>query len=129
MKYLYLVILILLLTSCASRGSIDKDNPIKPVTNLYSRNYIVAAPTLVGNTICGVPFYLLTSLVGAIYPGEKSDTYYSVMNGIVMVPASVCGVITGSVFVPVSYVCDENPWEINWRSYHADFKCSTDKNI
>lgn len=50
MKYAaFLLSIFFIVTGCASRSQISEDNPIKLISNLYNRNFIVAAPTYVGN--------------------------------------------------------------------------------
>lgn len=101
---------------CASRSALRDDNPIKPVADQYNRNFIVAAPTALGNAVCGAPFFLLSSAADALYRGERSEAYYSGINNFYLVPASACGAVTGAVFVPLSYVCDETPWDFDFHS-------------
>lgn len=123
----YLTILFLLLSGCSSRSVFDEDNPVKPISNLYNRNFIVATPTAVGNAICGAPFLLVTTLVDSLIPGKKSDTYFNTMNNLVYVPASICGSVTGTLFVPISFVCDENPWDFNYKFVkNVSYTCNMD---
>lgn len=105
----------LALAGCASRSQIRDDNPIKEVSNLYNRNFVVAAPTYVGNLICGAPFFLLAGAIDTVHTGAASETYYNTINNVYLVPASVCGAITGAVFVPISYICAESPWDFDFK--------------
>jgi hypothetical protein len=119
-----IMITMLLMTGCASRSQIKEENPIKGISNLYNRNFIVAAPTYVGNLICGTPFLLLSSGIGAVYPGQKSETFFNVINNVYFIPASICGMATGSIFIPFSYACEESPWDFDFQtSRNQSFDC------
>jgi hypothetical protein len=111
-----LVTLCTLMAGCASRSALEKDNPIKPVADLYNRNFVVAAPTLAGNVICGAPFLALSTGMAAVYSGERSERYYRTINNVHVLPAAICGAITGAVFVPVSWVCAEDPWDLDFKT-------------
>lgn len=111
-----LFFIILALAGCASRSQIREDNPLKEVSNLYNRNFLVAVPTYAGNLICGAPFLLVSGGIDSIYPGTRTEVYYKVIDGIWLVPASICGVITGTLFIPVSYACGEDPWVFDFKS-------------
>jgi len=110
------------LTGCVSRGVISDDSLIAPVNNLYKRNFVVAVPTLVGNMICGTPFYFLHEVLlnpSESVPGiktRKSEAIYHV-------PASLCGIATGTVFIPLSFLCEENDWDANIAVIEGDFLC------
>jgi hypothetical protein len=119
-----IMITMLLMTGCASRSQIKEENPIKGISNLYNRNFIVAAPTYVGNLICGVPFFFLSAGIDTVYPGKKSETYFNVINNIYFIPSSICGVATGSLFIPFSYACEESPWDFDFQtSRNQSFDC------
>lgn len=139
-KNIYIILSLLLgfsFSGCASRSMIDNDNPIKPINNLYNRNFIVAQPTYIGNLICGTPFLLLSTAVSSgtnfindtIYPEEKyrhkhSESYFKFINNIYFVPASICGAIVGAPFIPLSYICDESPWDFNFKfSKNMSYDC------
>jgi hypothetical protein len=114
----------LILSGCASRDFI-RQNALSPAINLYNRNFIVSAPTKVGNYICGAPFFLISSGIDSIAPDKaRNENYYSFINGIYTVPATLCGAIMGVVFVPISYVCPENPWYENAKSYYREWSCA-----
>lgn len=111
------------LSSCASR-SVLQDNPITPAINLYNRNFISAAPTYLGNIICGTPPYLLVTLLDAVFsPLDPSETFYNVENAFVMAPAMICGALLGTSFVPLSFICPENPWYFDWKTEHRPWSC------
>lgn len=117
----------ILLSGCASRDFI-RQNALSPAIDMYNRNFIVAAPTLVGNYICGAPFFLISAGIDTIAPeNTRSETYYKFVNGLYIVPAAFCGAITGAIFVPISFICPENPWYGNAKSNHREWACSTPK--
>ena len=114
-KWLYLLALICLLGGCASRSQITEDNPLKPAADLYNRNFLVAAPTYAANLVCGAPFMALSFGVDAIYPWPKGETYTRTINNIYFVPASICGAVIGAPFIPISYLCEEHPWDFDFK--------------
>ncbi len=117
MKYAALLLSVCLaITGCASRSQISEDNPIKSISNLYNRNFIVAAPTYAGNIICGAPFFLIATAVANIHVTNKTETYTRFVNNIYFIPASICGTITGAIFIPVSYICKELPWDFDFKT-------------
>jgi hypothetical protein len=123
-KNIVLSLLIVMQIGCASRSQIREDNPIKEVSNLYNRNFVVAAPTYVGNVVCGAPFLLISGLIDSAVTGKRSKAYYDRINNLYLVPASVCGAITGLLFVPFSYLCDESPWIFDFKStQNQTWKC------
>ncbi len=116
--------LCLAVSGCASRSQIRDDNSIKVVSNLYNRNFVVAAPTYFGNLVCGAPFFLISGAIDALYPGKRSEPYYSFINNVYLVPASACGAATGAVFIPFSYLCNESPWDFDFKSIrNQSWKC------
>ena len=120
--------MLMVLSSCASRSYTNDHNFINPFFNLYNRNYIVAAPTLIGNVICGAPFFFLAGGLDSLSPhNAPSEFYYGVINGIFILPASICGAMTGTLFVPISYLCPENPWYIGKEAY-IEKSCSPAKS-
>jgi hypothetical protein len=116
-KYIFCIMILIWSVSfsgCASRSMISKENPIKGVSNLYNRNFVVAAPTYAGNIICGIPFLLLSEGITTVYPFEKNDAFTKVINNIYFVPASICGAVIGTPFIPLSYACDESAWDFDF---------------
>lgn len=127
MKKLFLLLLVTInLIGCGSRYFIQ-DNAITPVANLYNRNFIVAAPTMVANLVCGTPFVLISAGLAAftVKSEPSSEAYYDIINGIYFIPATICGSIVGAPFIPFSYVCPENPWYYGFDSYYREWSCST----
>ncbi len=125
MKKLYTVLSTLfVLTGCASR-EVFQDNPFTPAINLYNRNFVSAAPTLAGHIICGVPPYLLVTFLFdyVFYPWRDSEIYSNTANAFVVAPAMICGAMLGTAFVPLSFVCPENPWYFNWTTEHRPWSC------
>ena len=57
-----------------------------------------------------------------IYQGEKSNPYTSV------ICTSFCDVITGTLFIPISYACDRDPWEIGYTA-KTNFERTYSKNV
>lgn len=118
MKNILALILLMVCTGCASRDFPREGHPLKPVVNLYSRNFVVAAPTRVGNYLCGAPVFLIgTPLTG------WSNTAGKIVWDTTLVVGSICGFFTGSLFIPVSYLCDENPWHENIQFYRRSWSC------
>ncbi len=109
-------VLVLAGAGCASRSALRDDNPIKPLADQYNRNAVVAAPTALGNAVCGAPFFLLSGAIDAVYSGVRSERYYRGINNLYLVPAAACGALTGAVFVPLSYACDEAPWDFDFHA-------------
>ncbi|WP_157205006.1 hypothetical protein [Methylomonas methanica] len=107
-RKVFLLLVNVLLYGCASRSLIQKENPIKVISNFYNRNAIVAAPTFVGNVVCGTPFILLAETINKLYTGDKSKSYKSFINSIWLLPGCSCGAITGLPFIPISYVLDKS---------------------
>lgn len=106
----------LVLVGCASRSRFEEDKPVKPITDLYNRNFVVAAPTAVGNIICGAPFFLMSGAFDALYKGKREESYYRALNTFYFVPAAACGAITGTLFIPFSYACKEDPWRFGFNT-------------
>jgi len=96
---------------------------MRPAFDLYNRNFVVAAPTFVGNAICGAPFFLIAGGADALISGEKSETYYNVINGIYLVPATICGFATGTAFIPFSFICEEDPWDFGFQLGRVNWNC------
>ncbi len=120
MKYIPAFVALLMLSGCAVRflESDNKDRSgfesmVTTLSNSYSRNYIVAAPTLVGNLVCGAPFYPIglaladKALDQAFSPGVQWAVYGS---GVSIFAGLICGTVTGTLFIPFSFLCHENPW-------------------
>jgi hypothetical protein len=113
-----------LLTGCASRD-VYQHNALTPLINLYNRNFIVAAPTYAANYLCGFPFFWVSAGVAAIsQKSDSSDEYYAFVNGIYVFPAMACGAIVGLPFVPLSFICPENPWYDNTQTYYREWSCA-----
>jgi hypothetical protein len=115
-----IVVVLIGLTGCASRGALGKDGALTPAADTYSRNWIVAGPTLVGNVVCGtlgVPFYLV---MGAFAHCERTDdcerevcNWASQNMGYApVVPGVACGAVTGAPFIPVAMLAPERPVEL-----------------
>lgn len=109
-------VVLALVAGCASRSQIAADNPVKPVADLYNRNFVVAAPTYAANLVCGAPFLVLSFGIDAVYPGTKGDGYGRFINNVYFVPAAVCGAVVGAPFIPISHVCDEHPWDFDFKT-------------
>lgn len=108
----------LFMQGCASRYT-TRELPLSSMFNKYNRNFIVAKPTMIGNLICGVPMTIpLVYITGwLVLPFEKSNKNQTkesvtdkIVNNVSMLPAFACGIVTGTVFIPFSYICPENPW-------------------
>lgn len=125
MKFTAVMLSVFLVVSgCASRSQIQDDNPIKGISNLYNRNFVVAVPTYFGNLVCGTPFFFISGGIDAIYSGKRSDAYYNSINNAYLVPASVCGAATGAVFIPFSYLCAESAWDFDFKVVrNQSFSC------
>ena len=97
------VVLIAVLTqsACAMRGMTG--GPIAPLADLYSRNMIVAGPTLSGNLIgCGVGVAFALALRPiARASGDDDD---AVMLYAIMVPSYAGGFALGTPFLPFSFL-------------------------
>lgn len=89
---------------------------MESVYNLYSRNFVVAAPTAVANVLCGV--------AGSLAFGAVTADGNAIMGGAV-IGAHACGAIVGLPFIPVSYLCEEHPWYFEHDQYHSNWTCRT----
>jgi hypothetical protein len=101
------------LAACA-----DRRPPLRlPGIDLYSRNGIVCLPTGIGNVACGLPGWILATPFGAVCASQhefcEQDAVASIGVGLavalIWTPAYLCGAATGSLFIPFSYLADENP--------------------
>ena len=112
-----LTAIVISLTGCATRGSLGKDSSLTPAADAYSRNWIVAGPTLVGNLTCGalgVPVYAGMAAFGRCdrsNTGEASSCNWASRNmgQALFVPGIVCGAITGAPFLPLAMLAPERP--------------------
>lgn len=105
MHRLTVSIIFSLIAGCAYRSAPPaKQGALEPYVNLYSRNFVVAAPTAVANNVCGVVGGVALTVVtvdgNALVPGAVAG-------------ALACGAVVGLPFIPLSYLCEENPWYIN----------------
>src|SRR5689334_12274965 len=132
-KAILVIVTPFVLFGCSSRAFFQ-DNALTPVFNLYNRNFIVAAPTAFGNFVCGAPFFVLAlaaidPLVSTIAPGKGSgEGYTNFINGVYLVPATICGAATGLVFIPLSYVCPENAWVYGFKTAkNLSWKCEKEE--
>lgn len=126
-RLLLLILFSIAFSGCASRSFLGdvfpyfKDSKVSPVLDLYNRNYVAAVPTAVGNVICGTPFFFLATgvvqVVGEEINPDRAETYGRAINGIYLVPAIMCGAVTGVAFIPFSFICEENPWDFDAHTY------------
>ena len=98
----------LLLSACAYRGQVPA-GPLEPISELYSRNFAVCIPTLIGNFVgwapsMGVasPFWL------AVRPFSERGAD-GVATALVIGPTLLGGFVVGTPFLPFSYFFDETP--------------------
>lgn len=104
MRHLIIPLILSLLAGCAFRTEqATKPESPESYTDLYSRNYLVAAPTASANALCG-------AAGGWFIASQGGDAYASL--GGVLIGAHVCGAIVGLPFIPLSYLCEENPWYV-----------------
>ena len=105
MRHLIIPLILSLLAGCAFRAEQPTNHEkSESYTDLYSRNFLVAAPTASANALCG-------AAGGVAVASHGGDAYASV--GGVLLGAHVCGAIVGLPFIPLSYLCDENPWYLD----------------
>lgn len=90
------------------------------VADPYSRNWVVAAPTLVGNVIggaLGAPFYVAIGTFARCKPAD-APTYQQCnwaaenMGGAIVWPAVAVGSVTGTPFLPIAYLFPEQPVQL-----------------
>ena len=104
-RLIILIIIIPFVFGCAFRNQhpvqLDK---FEPYFDLYSRNFLVAAPTASAKVLCGVAGG--TALAVFVPSGEAflAGAYLS---------GNACGAIVGLPFIALSYLCNENPWYID----------------
>jgi hypothetical protein len=104
---------LVLITGCAFRADNVSDT-IEPFYNLYSRNFVVAAPTAAANGVCGG----VGGLALGIYTGHEAGFYAGALAG-----AHACGAVVGLPFIPLSYLCEENPWTLNNGHFESTWTC------
>jgi hypothetical protein len=106
----------LLVSGCAVRGAL----PSNAVTDAYSRNFIVAAPTAAANIACAIPFGNIPEETPRWEPGR---TWIKTLKFTAQASSATCGAVVGLPFIPVSYLCEENPWSypngINWSCHQS----------
>src|SRR5690349_18634621 len=107
------VIAAVLLSGCASRGAVGKGTRLEPAIDLYSRNWIVGGPTLVGNVIGGVvglPFYAALAPFAECdvqRPEPKCNWAGAHAEYTFGVPALALGALFGAPFIPFSFLAPE----------------------
>ena len=102
MRHLIIPLILSLLAGCAFRTEqATKSESSESYTDLYSRNFLVAAPTASANALCGA--------AGGVAVASQGGDAYAFLGGVAL-GAHVCGAIVGLPFIPLSYLCDENPW-------------------
>jgi hypothetical protein len=101
------------LTACAFKntGDVGFSLPDKVpwAEDLYSRNAVVAAPTLVGNAagaLVGIPLYLSVAGIERAV-GHKDE---SVADVALLVPIYLGGAVTGTPFLPIAMALPEDRW-------------------
>jgi hypothetical protein len=104
---------LVLMAGCAFRSAPVPDT-IKPYYNLYSRNFIVAAPTAMANGVCGAA----GGIALGFYSGQEGGFYVGSLVG-----AHACGAVVGLPFIPLSYLCEENPWTVVNGKYKTTWTC------
>jgi len=80
--------------------------PIEPALQAYSRNTIVCVPTAVGNivgSLVGFPFLIA---------GYYFDDARKPLLTIGLFPVLVGGFVTGTLFLPFSYLAPEDPCQV-----------------
>lgn len=112
--YRLIIFATLALTSACAFRSDRVSDTIEPYYNLYSRNFIVAAPTAAANGICGAAGGIALGL----YSGHEGGFYLGAVVG-----AHACGAVVGLPFVPLSYLCDENPWTLTNGRFESTWTC------
>lgn len=121
-KIIGLCLVAVFINGCAIRGN-GRDNfdNFEPVVKPYSRNFIVAAPTYIGNAVGMIPVLILqTPIFDRVDP---DSTLFKFLGILFYFPVFTGGFITGSAFIPFSYLCDENPWMTYLPSDSRDWKC------
>lgn len=116
-------IFLLALCGCAERGALlPNATHLQPALNLYNRNFIVAGPTELGNVACAVPPLFLVELPIA-YLHEKIT--HKTHSGFPLseFASATCGFVTGTPFIPFSFLCPENPWYGKSKSQHHPWRC------
>jgi len=112
-----LVLAACLLGGCAFRDMTQSESfeAWRPVFDGYSRNAIVAAPTLVGNVICIIPataFGFGLGVLVYVFSGLDQEAARTASSGGWIGLDCFCGGLTGLVFWPFSYLAEEDPWAL-----------------
>jgi len=113
MYRLSILAILVLVAGCAFRSD-RVSGTMEPYYNLYSRNYIVAAPTAVANGVCGV--------AGGLALGFVTGNGDAFIGGGV-IGGYACGAVVGLPFIPLSYLCEENPWTIVDNRFKTTWTC------
>ena len=100
------IALVIAISGCAGRPR----NPppigsIEEAALPYSRNFIVALPTSFANFSCGLVSLGLPPIVWT------------------------CGAIVGAPFIPLSYLCPENPWYLSGGGLERNYECAEAKQF
>jgi hypothetical protein len=107
---------------CGVRGTGD----YKPAFDCYSRNPVVAVPTLVGNAagamlggVIGLPIMGIERA-----SGRGEDTVGEV---VLVTPVLIGGAITGTPFLPIALLLPEHPWVMGPPEISEDSRALLDK--
>jgi hypothetical protein len=114
MHRLSIFVILVLVTGCAFRSNNVHDTT-ESFYNLYSRNFVVAAPTAVANGVCGG----VSGLALGVYTGHEAGFYVGALVG-----AHACGAVVGLPFIPLSYLCEENPWTMSDGHFGTTWTCN-----
>jgi hypothetical protein len=114
MYRLSILAFLILINGCAFRSARVPDT-IAPYYNAYSRNFIVAAPTAAANGVCGAAGGLALGLATGNEGGFLGGAFLS---------AHACGSLVGLPFIPLSYLCEENPWTNTEGHFKSTWTCS-----
>lgn len=82
---------------------------LAPVARPYSRNWVVCAPTAVGNYAGALAGGVLSAPFAATAELYREGAGEQVIRVFATVPALLAGGTTGLPFLPLSYLADENP--------------------
>lgn len=127
--FINLFILICALCACAFREKPDEHSTAteNKFLDLYSRNFIVATPTATANAICApvgaVGILALLPETSSSSSSLNGDGILALMELGGLVGGGACGMVVGSPFIPLSYMCDENPWYYQGTDLTTNWYC------
>jgi hypothetical protein len=125
--YIKLIVLACCLSGCAFREMPERYKLVEQneFMNLYSRNFIIATPTATANAICA-PIGAIGMLALVAQAGPRaSNNLEGILTFGGLLGGGACGLVVGAPFIPLSYLCDENPWHHDDTGLTTSWTCKS----